>query len=159
MTTARERERARLTAFLWLLLLLGGRLGFVWVTLELASLWHPGSRLLSGSLERERERDSTPSDEPFAIASAQTRDPALPPALESPERALRELHTHPLARGRMAPRDIRVALIGDEGVGKSSIISALIKSVSTPGASDGAVQHSRFRHTHRLSQSVRAEPS
>ncbi|GAA5881664.1 hypothetical protein JCM3774_005712 [Rhodotorula dairenensis] len=27
----------------------------------------------------------------------------------------------------MAPRDIRVALIGDEGVGKSSIISALIK--------------------------------
>lgn len=34
----------------------------------------------------------------------------------------------------MAPRDIRVALIGDEGVGKSSIISALIKSVSTHGA-------------------------
>lgn len=29
----------------------------------------------------------------------------------------------------MAPRDVRVALIGDEGVGKSSIISALIKSV------------------------------
>lgn len=50
-----ERERARLTAFLWLLLLLGGRLGFVRVTLELASLWHPGSILLSGSLERERE--------------------------------------------------------------------------------------------------------
>ena len=44
----------------------------------------------------------------------------------------------------MAPRDIRVALIGDEGVGKSSIISALIKSVSAHGKATGLYSIAAF---------------